>query len=259
MSDISPDRSNDQWTAHLLGRLIRKKLPSGQIREFFLGIPQHYYVLDVDDLRMLQRLADNSPMAVKLLEFIDLESLEACREEDGEALHPEKLALLCHDVYSRAPALWYSDPLTGLASARAFQEKLAQRIEEYRENELPFCCLMADIVRLQSLNQRFGHDFGDLVICQVAGIIRQNVGESDMAARIGGDEFGILLHRGDLRAGELLADKIVAGLEKEAIQTGEGPITPSVNIGSAFYKAGMSRNDLLASADMALYRAKMSR
>src|SRR6266511_1488619 len=86
-----------------------------------------------------------------------------------------------------------SDPLTGLHNRRAFQARLAEETERARRSGRPFALLMIDLDRFKALNDRHGHAAGDAALAAIAAVFRQQLRTVDLPARIGGEEFGVLL------------------------------------------------------------------
>ncbi|HKU56857.1 MAG TPA: diguanylate cyclase [Gaiellaceae bacterium] len=150
----------------------------------------------------------------------------------------------------RAMRLALTDPLTGLGNHRSFHERLQRELvdAELRGTSVALC--LVDFDDLKSVNDRFGHPVGDLVLGQVASRLRQG-GE---AFRLGGDEFAVLLPRQDERQATAVARSIVervAALDVEGV----GPVTVSAGV-ATYPMHGTSRDELIRLADSALYWAK---
>ncbi|SDU19695.1 PleD family two-component system response regulator [Stappia sp. ES.058] len=157
-------------------------------------------------------------------------------------------------------AMATTDPLTGLRNRHYLKSHLARLVRQAGETELPLSVLMIDIDRFKSINDTHGHDAGDAVLKEVAGRLRANVRGLDMACRLGGEEFVILMPETTLSAAEKVAERlrdVVAGAPF-ALPEGEGwdlPVTVSVGV-ATHAKAGDSGEKLIKRADRALYRAK---
>src|SRR5678815_3258117 len=91
------------------------------------------------------------------------------------------------------------DSLTGLANRRRFRVALAREVERWRRYRVPCALLMLDIDHLKSVNDKFGHPVGDMVIRQIAQALKDVSRDIDTAARLGGEEFALLLAGVDLR------------------------------------------------------------
>ncbi|HZT93046.1 MAG TPA: diguanylate cyclase [Gaiellaceae bacterium] len=150
----------------------------------------------------------------------------------------------------RAMRLALTDPLTGLGNHRSFHERLQRELVVAEEKSSSLALCLVDFDDLKSVNDRFGHPVGDLVLGHVASRLRQG-GE---AFRLGGDEFAVLLPRQDERQATAVARSIVervAALDVEGV----GPVT--VSAGVAMYPThGTGRDELIRLADSALYWAK---
>jgi len=150
----------------------------------------------------------------------------------------------------QAMRLALTDPLTGLGNHRSFHERLQRElvVAEHDGSSLALC--LVDFDDLKSVNDRFGHPVGDLVLGQVASRLRQG-GE---AFRLGGDEFAVLLPRQDERQATSVARSIV---ERVAALDIEGVGGVTVSAGVATYPIhGSGRDELIRLADSALYWAK---
>lgn len=149
------------------------------------------------------------------------------------------------------------DQLTGLANRYLFHEHLAHSIDMAKRNQSIFGLLFLDLDRFKSVNDSHGHDVGDMLLIQVANRIREAVRESDIVARIGGDEFTVLV--GDCNHQEELA-VIAAKIQKAVepvIQIRDHDLYVTASIGIAYFpECGLLPQTLMKSADIALYRAK---
>ena len=150
----------------------------------------------------------------------------------------------------QAMRLALTDPLTGLGNHRSFHERLQRELVVAEQEGTSLALCLVDFDDLKSVNDRFGHPAGDLVLGQVASRLRQG-GE---AFRLGGDEFAVLLPRQAERQATAVARSIVervAALDVEGV----GPVT--VSAGVAMYPThGTGRDELIRLADSALYWAK---
>ena len=150
----------------------------------------------------------------------------------------------------QAMRLALTDPLTGLGNHRSFHERLQRELvaSEEKGNSLALC--LVDFDDLKTINDRFGHPVGDLVLGQVASRLRQG-GES---FRLGGDEFAVLLPGQDERQATSVARSIVERVARLAVE-GVGTVTVSAGV-ATYPMQGSSRDELIRLADTALYRAK---
>ncbi|MGZ6260261.1 MAG: diguanylate cyclase [Candidatus Limnocylindrales bacterium] len=150
-----------------------------------------------------------------------------------------------------------TDDLTGLTSHGHFQELLGAEMEEVRRYQYPVGLIMLDIDNFKSVNDRYGHQQGDLVLRCVADALRNTSRDVDVAARYGGEEMALILPHTDLEGAFGMAERArlaVAGLKIPLLE-GEGSLSVTTSVGAASSVAG-NKDDLIAAADAALYVAK---
>ena len=109
------------------------------------------------------------------------------------------------------------DPLTGLANRRAFDDALDARLQDARATRRPLAVVLFDIDRFKSVNDRFTHAAGDAVLREVAALLRAHCRASDIAARIGGEEFVLLLREADRDSAVAVAQRVRAEVRRPAI------------------------------------------
>jgi diguanylate cyclase (GGDEF)-like protein len=148
-----------------------------------------------------------------------------------------------------------TDPLTGLGNLRALQRQLANLLDVYKRYRHPFGLLLMDIDGLKRINDSHGHQAGDRVLMQVAMSLRRSIRSIDTAARIGGDEFCVLLPEQDLKSAAKLAARLATAVEEEVATPGDPPVTMSIGV-AASPEHGDDSEALIDTADRAMYRAK---
>jgi diguanylate cyclase (GGDEF)-like protein len=149
------------------------------------------------------------------------------------------------------------DPLTGILNARAFNEAGDLLIRSLVRAGTPFSALFIDLDHFKSINDRHGHEAGDLVLKGVADCLAQHTRRSDLLGRIGGEEFLMLLPSTDLPGAKQLAEKLRQHIEELMPTVGASRIPVTVSIGVASNHAGQeSMADIKRKADQAMYRAK---
>lgn len=210
------------------------------------GLDDHSSVESIRSL-ISALLAENSAMRANTVKLG--QSLEQSKSQIN-SLH----AAL---VESRLCAV--TDPLTGIANRRGFQEKLKSEIQTAKENGSRLCLVLADIDHFKRINDTFGHVIGDEVLRYFAGILEHNSGKGGYAARHGGEEFALILpcaghsaarqHADALRV-QFSAVRLVVAESREQI----GVVTAS--FGVAEHLAGEPFESLIQRADERLYRAK---
>ncbi|HKO62189.1 MAG TPA: diguanylate cyclase [Pyrinomonadaceae bacterium] len=146
------------------------------------------------------------------------------------------------------------DHLTGLANRRRFRAALAREVERFRRYGTPCALLLLDIDYMKSINDEHGHPFGDVVIRHIAQKLTQVSRDTDTAARLGGEEFALLLAGVDAEKAAKAANRLLAILSGEVV---EGIRRVTVSIGLAACPAhANSERALYAASDAALYTAK---
>ena len=153
----------------------------------------------------------------------------------------------------------FYDPLTQIANRSLFTETVGQALNRFPSARRPLATLFIDLDGFKQVNDTFGHAVGDKVLHTVAGRLRSLIRKFDMPARIGGDEFGLLLetmrHRGDA---ELVARRVVEALRRP-ILVGDSTVAIGGSVGVAVVDDPEDvppPEELLRRADMAMYLAK---
>ena len=145
------------------------------------------------------------------------------------------------------------DPLTGLANRRALDERLGYEIARHTRHGESFSVLALDLDGFKAVNDRFGHDAGDEVLCETASALVGAVRAQDTVVRLGGDEFCVLAPQTDAAHAEHLVERVRESLA--AVTTGVSGL--SASIGTAVFPAdGTTPEGLLAEADKAAIAAK---
>ena len=153
------------------------------------------------------------------------------------------------------------DPLTGLYNRRRFARELSRHIAYSRRYGGCGAVLVIDLDDLKRVNDRFGHAVGDELIAGAAGLLRARLRSTDVLARMGGDEFAVLVPNATLPEAELLADELNHVLREESASSpasAPGPPAVSASIGVAVFdeRGDVTGHDVLVSADHAMYAAK---
>ena len=165
------------------------------------------------------------------------------------------------DANSRLEALSNTDPLTGLANRRCLDRKLADEVARSRRHDVPLTAVALDIDHFKSVNDKYGHDMGDVVLRNVARAMAEGLRSNDLAARPGGEEFLLLLPHTELAGGLAMAERVRARLEKLAHVGPSATLNVTASFGVACTHPSHEMpagEELLARADQALYEAKRS-
>jgi diguanylate cyclase (GGDEF)-like protein len=165
-----------------------------------------------------------------------------------------------HRLISALRSLSLIDDLTGLYNRRGFMELAEQHLMLARRSGRAVLLVYLDLDRLKTINDTLGHHVGDRALVRIADLLRDTFRQSDIIARMGGDEFAVLA----LEASRENEDELVRRLREKARKsdrTSREPFQLSISIGTArFEGAGPARlDDLLSRADEAMYREKRSK
>ncbi|AMJ62151.1 sensor domain-containing diguanylate cyclase [Bosea sp. PAMC 26642] len=168
----------------------------------------------------------------------------------------EKTRRLGSDIHTLR-ALADSDPLTGLFNRRAFLPFAEDAMNYYKRYRRDLGILMFDIDHFKRVNDTFGHAAGDEVIRAVGKIIAGQIRLTDKVARIGGEEFVVLLRETDGAGAKLLANRIREQVQNTIVSQGLAQLSITISIGAAMAREGdRDIEDVIARADAALYTAK---
>jgi len=151
--------------------------------------------------------------------------------------------------------LVYHDGLTGLYNRSFFEEEVARLSVD---RQMPISIIMGDINGLKLINDGFGHENGDKVIINIASILRNCCREEDVVARVGGDEFCILLPKSDEAIVQRICDNIYKECEKQGKQNKDGLQFVSISLGSTTRtNAHESIEVIMKEAESAMYKHKL--
>jgi diguanylate cyclase (GGDEF)-like protein len=149
-----------------------------------------------------------------------------------------------------------TDPLTGLYNRRYLLERIKEERSRAIRNNHPLAAIMIDIDRFKQVNDRFGHDAGDIVLEELATLVRSVVRAEDIVARYGGEEFCILLPELPLEDAEQVAERLRRSVAEYPLPSGAGVRTITVSVGVAFLSREDEDAELFTRADHAMYQVK---
>lgn len=155
--------------------------------------------------------------------------------------------------------LAHTDPLTSLANRRAFFEKLSEEFKRVNRTHSEFSILLLDMDHFKRINDSYGHDIGDALLMEVGKIIRSCLRETDLPARIGGEEFGIFLPDTPAKGAYFVAERICMHIAKHIFQFPNTPpigCTASIGLASSSMVTDRDTTKLYKLADARLYIAK---
>ncbi|MEN1940903.1 GGDEF domain-containing protein [Luteimonas sp. MJ246] len=195
----------------------------------------------VNDARIAEHVlcdGDHVTIGESILKFISQTSVEA-------RYHEEIYQLATHDA------------LSDLYNRRHFCELADKEIARAARHGRALALCLIDVDLFKPINDRHGHIAGDAVLRRLAAVIRSHVRDDDIAARVGGEEFSVLLCECEADAALAFAERLRAAVEATGFDIGGEPHRITISIGIATLAPGRaSRSSLMAAADAALYRAK---
>lgn len=148
------------------------------------------------------------------------------------------------------------DPLTGLGNRRAFMERIELELHRAARYGTHLCLIMLDLDYFKDVNDRFGHDAGDKLLVALAEMLRTSIRDVDFTARMGGEEFVVLMPETDLQAARHAAERMRLAVSALHITTTAGEVSCTASFGIAVSEAELGVNAMLVRADKALYAAK---
>lgn len=152
--------------------------------------------------------------------------------------------------------LAFRDELTGLPNRRAIMEHLTQLLRTSEKNELNFGAMFIDLDGFKQVNDSLGHDGGDILLKQVSEYFKKCVAEKGIVARVGGDEFLVILNQISHDEHIKVAEKMIESLSSPIIIFGKkARVTPSIGI-ALYPQHGSEATELIKNADMAMYQVK---
>ena len=166
---------------------------------------------------------------------------------------------LAHDLQrerDRAELLARIDMLSGLHNRRAFYERGQEELGLHQERGTPLSLLMIDIDHFKSINDRYGHAGGDQAIRNLAELVRTELRPAEIAGRLGGEEFAVLMPGTPVVVAADCAQRLVRRAAELAIAFEQHTIRFTISIGVAGCRAEDGFDSFVARADQALYRAK---
>jgi len=151
----------------------------------------------------------------------------------------------------------HTDALTGLPNRAAFEERLATLSHVFDRYARPFSLLVLDVDFFKKFNDTHGHEAGDRVLQHVAAVVRATVRDVDTPARLGGEEFVVLMPETTLRQSHDAAERVRRSIEARTVSWNGRPLSVTVSVGAAACpECTPTAGEVLKLADEALYRAK---
>ena len=165
------------------------------------------------------------------------------------------LGITVADLFEKVKKQAITDPLTGLYNRRFFEDNIIKEAERSLRLRQPFSIISLDLDYLKKINDTYGHQYGDIAIKTIANVIKKEARSIDIPARIGGEEFNLLLPGVDSQGAQIAAERIRKSIESQIIET-IGGVTASIGV-ATFLEHSDRIDELIELADQAMYKAKL--
>ena len=165
-----------------------------------------------------------------------------------------EMAITIADLFQAVRDQAVTDALTGLYNRRYFEEALEKEVQRAKRQQQPFSIIGIDLDFLKKINDTHGHFYGDLAIKTIADVLKANARSVDVPARIGGEEFDVLLPGISSDGAMIAAERIRSAIEKTEIDT-IGHITGSLGV-ATYFEHTDNVEELLELTDQAMYTSK---
>jgi diguanylate cyclase (GGDEF)-like protein len=157
-------------------------------------------------------------------------------------------------------AIAVTDPLTGLVNRRRFQDALSLALTRGARSGQHVAAMLVDMNGFKQVNDTLGHEAGDQLLVAFGQVLHRNVLGADVVGRLGGDEFGVVLHNIGTAANAVAVAERITADTRHPVLLGDTPVAPSASIGIAVAGPGeLSPDELMRRADVAMYEAKRAK
>ncbi len=167
-----------------------------------------------------------------------------------------EMAITIANLFENLKKEAVTDSLTELYNRRYFNQAIQKEAERAQRLHQPFSLISLDLDYLKKINDTYGHFFGDLAIRTIADILKKNARSIDIPARLGGEEFSVLLPGVDSSGAMIAAERIRAAIEAQELDT-IGHVTASIGV-ATFPEHSIKLDELLDMADQAMYKSKIN-
>jgi diguanylate cyclase (GGDEF)-like protein/PAS domain S-box-containing protein len=199
------------------------------------------------------KLGHRVPVQVRVRPVRDEEgriigAIETFREDSAASTLRERIAELEHQAMI--------DPLTGVPNRRFLELTLPSRLNELRRHGTPFLVAYADIDHFKAVNDAYTHPVGDAVLRMIAATLAGNLRGSDALARVGGEEFVLLLHHASPLASQAICERLRALVASSCLEVAGAEVSVTISLGATLATAADTPEALLERADALLYASK---
>jgi len=162
------------------------------------------------------------------------------------------------EAYKKVEILARTDSLTKLSNRRDIMEKLEYEVARFERNKKPFSLVLGDIDSFKSVNDQYGHDFGDFILMSIAEIMKSLARKQDSIGRWGGEEFLILLPETSIQNGAEIAERIRETISTLPFKMNNLKFSVTMTFGVSAFDPAMSIDQCIVQADQAMYKGKRS-
>ena len=271
-----PEQHQLQLMAHNLPDLLASPLLLSQtdntLMNRVISLKRSLYITDIEkDLGLPKRpqyqtksfinmLLQHHERIIGIVNLTDKLDRAPFSEEEFYLVHSfcEHLAnaILNSEKYQEILELSIRDGLSGLFVHRYFQEVLSKEISRSQRDGLPLSLIILDFDHFKQFNDRYGHQVGDIILREIAVLIRKEIREHDVACRYGGEEFGLILPATSLWQATALANRLREKIAAHVIDIGSLKLSITVSQGVTEYRPDTEKDAFIKQADTALYQAK---
>ncbi len=167
-----------------------------------------------------------------------------------------ELAITVAGLFEEVKKQAITDPLTGIYNRRYFEDNIVKEAERALRLKQPFSLIAMDLDFLKKINDTYGHQYGDIAIKTIATVLKKEARSIDIPARIGGEEFDLLLAGVDSKGACIAAERIRKSIESQVLDT-IGGVTASIGV-ATFLEHSDRIDELIELADQAMYKAKLN-
>jgi diguanylate cyclase (GGDEF) domain len=197
----------------------------------------------------------------ELEEIVSLKTNEVI--DKNKQLEKDKMELdnLNHELMEANQKLEIAsrtDPLTGLWNRRHFKDKFNMTMQDSLKDMKPYALLLGDIDYFKSVNDNYGHDFGDQTLVRIADLFKHSMRSNDTVSRHGGEEFIILLPETDLQGMCYVAEKLREQISAESFDHPSGNVHLTISFGGCVFKGIHKLSECIGIVDKYMYKAKLS-
>ncbi|MDP2939738.1 MAG: GGDEF domain-containing protein [Candidatus Omnitrophota bacterium] len=214
-------------------------------RHFDAGLSKDYFILE---LHAERKIIGN--LAIRGIPEEDKEKFNILAQQFALGLRRVRL-------YEKIEELAITDSLTHIFTRRYALERLEEEFSRALKYKLSLSLLMIDVDNFKTFNDKYGHLVGDVILKEIALVIKSNIREIDLLGRFGGEEFICILPETDEQGANFAAERIRSSVQEKEIKAYDELLKATISVGIATFPKNASKpTELIDKSDWALYRAK---